>query len=77
MIRCVYAFVQQRRVLGIWFAPRFGSADERFGQVVESQVDSLLASGYSLYVAPLSEEEWRTAPERSDYYVAELQRLLH
>jgi hypothetical protein len=76
LVRCIYSFVQGRRVLGIWFAPHFGSQDEQFACAVETWIDSLLANGYSLYVASVTEEEWRTAPERAEYHVAELQRLL-
>jgi len=49
LVRCIYSFVQGRRVLGIWFAPHFGSQDEQFACAVETWIDSLLASGYSLY----------------------------
>ena len=76
LVRCIYSFTQGHRLHGIWFTPHFGSQDDQFSRSVETWIDSLLANGYSLYVASVTEEEWRSAPERAEYYIAELQRLL-
>ena len=75
--RCLYCFVENQRVLGIWLTPHFGSNDEGFSRAVAAHVDSLLASGYHLYIAELSEAEWLTAPQRLDGYLEMLQTALH
>lgn len=76
LVRCIYSFVNGRRVLGIWFAQLFCSQDEEFRVATEAQVDSWLAGGSSFYVMSVTEEEWRTAPERSGSYVTKLRILL-
>jgi len=47
------------------------------GPLPRDALDSLKATGIIFdYVASVTEEEWRIAPERAEYHVAELQRLL-